>query len=219
MIHTFLYKTGLHTLFIKMFGTERVTKNLMNNIDFTCPVDSRILDVGCGTGVIGLALLNRYPAGFLLATDKEETLLQEAIRNSRKMKIDQDRFLPGLSDINNPAAINLLSGSFLSLNQHSFDLVCAGGVIGYAKNQEKTMKMLLSLVKENGYFVNVEMNESLFAKMISRLYSYPVMPLDEMKNTIEREGYEVKLLPLSPRYFPANLTRLVLIAKKNGRTK
>jgi precorrin-6B methylase 2 len=207
----------LHALFVKMFGTEKVTKNLMNHIDFACPVNSRILDVGCGTGSIGLALLERYPSGFLLATDKEEKLLQETIRNSRKMKINQNRLLLGVADINNPAQINLLSGSFLSLDRHSFDLVCAGGVIGYSKNQQKTMKMLLSLVKENGYFVNIEMNETLFGRIISRLYSYPVMPIHEMRNTIEREGYEVNLFPLSSKYFPANLTRVVLIAKRNGK--
>jgi ubiquinone/menaquinone biosynthesis C-methylase UbiE len=218
MIHSFLYKTGLHTLFIKMFGTERGTKALMNNIDFTCPMSSKILDVGCGTGAIGLALLKRFPEAFLLATDIEENLLQETARNSQRMKISQERFQLGLSDINAPTRINLLSGSFLSLNKNSFDLVCAGSVIGYAKNQERTMKTLLRLVKSNGYFVNIEMNETLFGKIVSRLYGYPVMPLYKMKKTIEREGYDVKLFPLSSRYFPTNLTRIVLVAKKTAET-
>jgi SAM-dependent methyltransferase len=195
-----------------------ITKAFSEDIPFTCPTDPTILDAGCGTGTIGLTLLKRFPKAFLIATDIERKQLLETIRNSRKMKIEKERYLLGVSEISSPSKINLLSGSHLSLNENSFDVVCASAVIGYSRDPEHTTKTLLTLVKNNGYFINVEMNDTIIGRMISRLYGYPLMSLQKMKTTIEEEGYDVDVFSFPTRYFPTNLTRIVFIARKTGRT-
>jgi len=199
---------------MKLLGYEKSTFNFVNKLHLDCHANSRILDVGCGTGVVGLSLMSKFPQSTLLATDTHKKLLHQVTANAKKYGLDVSRISLGLSDITLPDKVTLTHDSLSLLQPNHFDIVSASSVIGYSKNQERTIKKLLSLIKPGGYFINMEMNEHLLGRWISHGYHYPMMPLLNMTKIIESERFHVESIPLTMRCFPTNITRICFIAQK-----
>jgi ubiquinone/menaquinone biosynthesis C-methylase UbiE len=214
----FLYKTAkLYATFLKVLGYERGIRRFIDRLELDCPKGSRILDIGCGSGIVGLRLLERLPNSTLLATDLEKNFLKETISNARERRIDERRTTVGLSDISDPEQVTLLNGTSLVLAEHSFDVVAVGGVMGYSRDQVATMRALLGLIKPGGYLINLEMNERPLGKVVATWYNCRPIPSSLLVRTIEGEGHSVSVIPFSVRDFPANLTRVGVVAKISPR--
>jgi ubiquinone/menaquinone biosynthesis C-methylase UbiE len=209
----YLYKQSrLYAAFLTLFGYERGIGRFIDRLNLDVPNGCRILDVGCGSGILGLQLLQRFPHSTLLATDLEPNFLKTTLANAKNRGIEEGRVTVGVSDVSEPQNVTLLDGTPLVLQDHSFDIVSVGGVLGYSKDQVATLKTLLRLIKPGGHLVNLEMNESFAGKFISFAYSCAAIPMETMKDTIEREGHGVSVIPFSMADFPANLTRVGVIA-------
>jgi len=209
-----IYETGIYGMFSKIIGVERGMNNFLKGISFDCKNNIKILEAGCGNGIIGFHLLKRFPESTLLATDIERNSLNKLFKVFKKQGINENRISLGLSDVNNPTEVKFINNSLLHLNPQSFDIVCVGATIGYSKNQPEAIKKLLSLIKPGGYFIDIEMNDSFLGKAVSSKYNYPIIPINEIKKLIKREGYKTSIIPFSLKHFPANLTRCGIIAKK-----
>ncbi len=203
-----------YSLAMNLLGFDRQISHFMDDLVLDHPNVENILDVGCGTGVMGLQLAQRFSGATLLATDIQERFLQGVMSNSEKMGIGQDRISVGLSDISTPSDVTLVPGDSVMLEKESFDLISVGAVIGYSKDQSGTIRALLNLVKPGGTLINLEMNERLMGRWTSHRYEYDVMPLNKMEATMVGEGCVVSMLPLSLTYFPASATRIGILAVK-----
>ncbi len=71
------------------------------------------------------------------------------------------------------------------------------------------------MIKPGGYFINIDMNEGLVAKVVASNYRYRMMPLDRMRQVIEDEGFSVSIMEFGARCFPANLTRIGIVGRKS----
>lgn len=215
MIYEKIYKESkLYSAFMKILGFERGIGRFIDELDLSCPNRGRILDAGCGSGIIGLELLKRFPASTLLATDIEKNFLNETIQNSRNANVEDKRVSVGTSDINIPRTVLFSDGSEVILEKNSFDIVSVGAALGYSKDRKAAMKELLSLIKPGGCFIDIDMNDGIIAKIVSSNYHYKTTTLEEMKKIIEGEGFEVSVIQFSAALFPANLTRIGIIGRK-----
>lgn len=205
-----LYKS--YSFIMKNLRFDASISEFIKKIHLSDRNHKKILDVGCGTGVIGLTLAKRYSESSVLFTDINKKSLHDVRDNAEKKDILSKRLSFGQSDITTPKKITMLDNKELDLSDFKFDIVSTGAAIGYSKNQEETIKELLSLVKENGYFINVEMNQYFFGKAVSKKYQYPIMPLSNMEEIINSSGF--KLIPTLVNTFPARLTRTCYIAHK-----
>jgi ubiquinone/menaquinone biosynthesis C-methylase UbiE len=216
MIYEKIYKESkLYARFMNILGFERGIGKFIDSLDISCPDKGKILDAGCGSGIIGLQLLERFPNSKLLATDIENNFLSETISNSQKRNIDASRISAGISDINTPKTAKLLNGSTIFLEKNSFDIVSVGAALGYSKNREETIKELLSFIKPGGYLIDIDMNDGIVSKIVASNYHYQMMSLDKIKKIIKNEGFEVSIIEFSMNNFPANLTRIGIVGKKN----
>lgn len=157
------------------FNKERIQPSidLANRIDKVC---TRILDVGCGSGMSTLALKNRFPEAEIIGVDLSAAMLE----NAKKLLSDVQWIQRDCSE------------SLEDLGQ--FDLVFSNAFLQWLPDQEKFIKNIRNCIKENGMlamqipnFENMRIagiiretaedfdtNGSIFTNMNNTCYNYPL---------------------------------------------
>lgn len=215
MISTKLYKSSrIYDFFLKLLGYESGIDRFLRELKLNCSAGCRILDAGCGTGLLGLHFLERFPGARLQATDLEPTFLHATLANAKKRGIDQDRITVGVANISAPKRLTSLDGTPTALDDASFDLICVGAVVGYADDKEASIRQLVEMLAPGGYLVNMEMSESHTGRLVSHHYRYHNISLASMQDVIRDAGCDVSATRLSMRHLPAKLTRTAVIAHK-----
>lgn len=210
----YLYRLSkIYAAFLKILGYERGLGRFIDRLVLAVPDDARILDAACGSGVVGLELLDRLPKATLIATDLQKNFLLETRANAKDRGIAPDRVTVGFADVSEPKKVSLPNGNTLALENQTFDIVCVGGALGYAKDPAQSTRDLLSLLKPGGYFINLEMNLGPVGRFVAWLYSYRPMPIEETRRIAEEQGHSVTVVRFALRDFPANLTRIGIVTQ------
>ena len=125
-----LFKNSrLYDFFIKFLGFESSIDRFLRGVELECSNSSRILDAGCGTGLVGLHFLTRFPESQLYATDLEPNFLHATMANAAQQGIDKQRIFVGVANISAPQHVTCLEGNTVDLESGSFDLICIGAVV------------------------------------------------------------------------------------------
>lgn len=199
-----------YNLVVKTFGFDQQLKRyIAERFNQDRCVES-VLDAGCGTGNAGICLARLYPEAKVLFTDINCSLLEQV----RRQTANNPRVRVGLADISRPGAVSLLGESELEIGAESFDVICAGANIGYSSNVERTLIDLYKMLKPGGVILDMEMNQGLIGRLVSRLYRYPQVHFTTACSALESEGAKLSRHKVSLRYFPANLTRLCIMIEK-----
>ncbi|MFM7868860.1 MAG: class I SAM-dependent methyltransferase, partial [Planctomycetaceae bacterium] len=82
MLKSRLYRsTNVYNFFMKSLGYERSIDRFLRSTELELSGPVRILDAGCGTGMLGLHFLERFPGSVLTSTDLEPRFLQTTVAN------------------------------------------------------------------------------------------------------------------------------------------
>ena len=215
MLSPRLYKaSGYYNAVMKLLGYERGIDLFLKGIPVQCPAGSRILDAGCGTGMMGLHFLERFPGTQLVATDLEPNFLTATLGNAKSRGIELDRIQTGISNITTPEELTTSDGQAITLPAGSFSVVCVGAVVGYSSDIEESLRKLVRLLVPGGTLINMEMSESATGQYVSRRYHYHNISLSRMKEVLQQEGCEVSQTHLGFVHLPAKMTRVGIIARK-----
>lgn len=128
-------------------------------------MDARVLDLGCGDGILLETVLRRWPGARGVALDGSPEMLERAAA-----RLGESQATPILADFNTPdwAA---------SLPFSSFDAIVSGFAIHHSEDDRKRTLYgeLFGLLKEGGVFVNIEhvasptpLGETLFERAYAR---------------------------------------------------
>lgn len=189
----------------------------MQRLPVALPAQPRVLDAGCGTGILGFAMLRRSPEARVLASDADSVMCANARRYARRRGLTPEQFSVGQADIHTPAQVTMADGSEHTLASESFDVVMAGAVLEHT-DLSRAIPALTALVRPGGWFVNVGMSTATFVKVYEVLFQLERIPEQEIAQRIERAGMiDVQTVPLRAREFPTNLTRSGVIARKPER--
>ncbi|MCK9230083.1 MAG: peptide chain release factor N(5)-glutamine methyltransferase [Syntrophales bacterium] len=91
--------------------TETVVEETLELLNGIPPPEGKILEIGTGSGAIGIALAREAPGRIIVATDTSEAALALAINNARKHGVD-DRIM-------------FLCGDLFGPLEEKFDIVCS----------------------------------------------------------------------------------------------
>ena len=217
MISPKMYKSGrTYDFFMKALGYEGSIDRFLDYLEIHCRPECRILDAGCGTGILGLHFLERFVNSSLYATDIEQGFLDATLANSERRGIDRHRVTVGVGDISAPNCWTTEYGVVETFEDATFDLICVGAVIGYANDTETSLRQLVRMLAPGGHLLNMEMNESPTGRFVSNRYRYRNISLEEMSGIIEDEGCELMSTHLRIRHLPAKLTRTAIVARRRG---
>lgn len=117
-------------------------------LDLWCPSPKHILDLGCGNGILGGFLLNRFPSANCLFVDFSDPMLDAARENIGA--------LPGATitkaDFASPQWVNDIDSST------GFDIVVSGFAIHHQPDERKRelYSEIFNIITPGGVFLNLE---------------------------------------------------------------
>jgi SAM-dependent methyltransferase len=114
------------------------------------PRVTRFLDLGCGDGVLGLALLEEHPQAEGMFLDFSEPMLEAARQRVKAISGDRHRFV--LEDYGRPEWLSRVRAD------GPFDVVVSGYSIHHQTDERKRQlyEELLGLLEPGGLFLNLE---------------------------------------------------------------
>jgi tRNA (cmo5U34)-methyltransferase len=107
------------------------------------------MDLGCGDGILGAAILGGYPAAHGVLVDFSEPMLEQA---REQLKEYADQLVFENLDYGDPAWINRIQ------DLGSFDAIVSGYSIHHQPDTRKRQvyEEIYSLLKPEGWFINIE---------------------------------------------------------------
>ena len=183
------------------------------------PGGGRILDAGCGTGLLTFYLARRFPAASITATDIDPAMLRELARLREEHGFARERIAIGVSDLNAPAEIRLLGASaHATLSRGSLDAVVVSGALEHVA-LDTAMPRLVELLKPGGTFFALSMRRNPVGAALGMIYHCKPYTLPEMRSAAGRAGLDdIRVVRLGTEDFPANLSRVAILARKAADT-
>ncbi len=130
------------------------------------PVPQKILEFGCGTGILTRRLQKRFPESLLLATDAAPAMLEEARKRCTENGGGGLQFVlqdaQGLSDFREHA-----------ISVSPFDLVASNALVQWFPDLEKHLEFAWRLVKPGGAYLLSGFSLSNFSELNSLLAEPP----------------------------------------------
>ncbi len=164
----------LYDLTFKLNGYGRSLDQYFARYPLPVIRGARILDAGCGTGLLTLALLRslRFPVS-IIALDLSATSIVEAKKAAAQSNGRQDE-------------VGFTQGNVLSLpfSDHTFDLVVTSGALEYVPLEEG-LSELARVIAPNGHLLHLPCRPSpasTFLEILFRFKSYS--PKEVHRNTL-----------------------------------
>lgn len=164
-----------YDLSFKLNGYGRSLDRYMEAHPLPVFENARILDAGCGTGTLTLALLRtlRVPVK-LTAIDLSASSMATARKyvNKNNPQKQEVRFAQG----------NVLA---LPFPDDAFDLVVTSGVLEYVPLEDGFTEMA-RVISPGGYFLHLPMRPTAVTTLLEVLFRFKVHPPDELAETTDR---------------------------------
>jgi ubiquinone/menaquinone biosynthesis C-methylase UbiE len=166
---------GVYDLTFKLNGYGRSLDQYFAAHPLPVSRGSRILDAGCGTGLLTLALLRavRFPVK-ITALDLSATSIvaaEKAVQHSRRRKQD----------------VSYTQGNVLSLPfaDNTFDLVVTSGALEYVPLEEG-INELARVIAVGGHLLHLPCRPSPASKLLEILFRFKSHPPQQVKQNTER---------------------------------
>ncbi len=200
---------------MKLAGFAVGLEKYLKRLQLQLPENAKVLDIACGPGMLGLAIKKLFPTSSVLETDREKKFYEHYLKNLRDHKFSEDEFSFGLSDLNSPEKVFLVNEDReVQLEPNSFDLVIIGAALSYAADPVQTTLRLANLLRPEGYFINLEMSQSLFSKSIYTFFDYPRPDVPQLVKALSDHGFAAQAIPFTSNELPVNLTRIGIVAQR-----
>jgi ubiquinone/menaquinone biosynthesis C-methylase UbiE len=163
---------------------------------------ARVLDAGCGTGTLTLAMLRTLQVPVkLTALDLSASSMATAKKYVNK-KYGHDQ------------KVHFMQGNILSLPfpDESFDLIVTSGVLEYVPLDEGFGE-LARVIAPGGYFLNLPMRPTIATRFLELLFRFKAHPPAEVSETTDRH-YKVVSHYRFPRFQIIGWSKTAVLAKK-----
>lgn len=167
------------------------------------PHGARILDAGCGTGLLTLALLNvlERPAD-IAAVDLSNSSLRTALRAVARAKVGPGQRIRF-------AQANVLK---LPFADETFDFIVTSGVLEYVPLGEG-LGELARVLAPGGYLLHLPVRPSYMSKILELMFRFKTHPPDEVFAHTRRH-FRILDEYHFPSVEPIGWTKLALLSQK-----
>jgi len=166
----------VHNLAMKINGYQDSVAKYLRSLKLNLDADSLVLDAGCGTGLVTLALYNAdYRPRKTFALDlsfNSLAIAREQFEADKKVKAKNVEEIQG----------NLLS---LPFADESCDTVLTCGALEYVPLR-KGLKELARVLKQGGTLIMIPVRPSIMGSVLEILYNFKTHPIEKVKANSER---------------------------------
>lgn len=200
---------------LTLSGFKRSVEKFLGGLELRFSAEARILDAGCGTGLISMFLAERFPDATIHAFDIDAAMLRELERIVIRRKIDTKKFIIARGDLETPEALEVLrTRERINIPNGYFDAIFVSGALEHV-DLDGSLRRLAQLLKPGGMFFNLGMRKNPAGSALGMVYRFKPYGVAEMRRACEAAGLaNVRTLRLAGRHFPANLSRVATIAEK-----
>jgi ubiquinone/menaquinone biosynthesis C-methylase UbiE len=166
----------VHNLAMKINGYRDSVANYLRSLDLNLDANSLVLDAGCGTGLVTLAL---YKAGY----HPKKTVALDLSFKSLEVAKEQFEKDKKVQDLN----VEAVQGNLLSLpfpDEH-FDTVLTCGALEYVPLDEG-LRELARVTKTGGMLVLIPVRPSIVGSVLEIFYNFKTHPIEKVRETSER---------------------------------
>jgi ubiquinone/menaquinone biosynthesis C-methylase UbiE len=195
----------LYDLTFKFNGYGRSLERYFREHPLLLEDNAQILDAGCGTGLLTLALLRTLPRpAHITAIDLSASSLQKARQAVAQV-------LPG-----RPHGVRFLQANLLSLPfaDETFDFIATSGALEYVSLREG-LGELARVLKPGGYLFHLPVRPAFASTLLEIMFRFKTHPPQEVDENTERY-----LRIISRHRFPPTdiigWTKLAIMAQKTA---
>jgi demethylmenaquinone methyltransferase/2-methoxy-6-polyprenyl-1,4-benzoquinol methylase len=166
----------VHNLAMKINGYRDSVAKYLRSLDLQLDSDSLVLDAGCGTGLVTLALYNAgYRPQKTLALDLSFNSLLVAQEQFEKDKEVQDK------------NVEVVQGNLLSLPfpDGKFDAVLTCGALEYVP-LDNGLREMARVLKRDGILILIPVRPSIVGSVLEILYNFKTHPIEQVKTNSEQ---------------------------------
>ncbi len=166
----------VHNLAMKINGYRDSVAKYLRSLDLNLDSDSLVLDAGCGTGLVTLAL---YAADYR----PKKTFALDLSFNS--LLVAREQF--EADEKARAEAIEEIQGNLLSLPfaDATFDAVLTCGALEYVP-LEAGLAELARVLKRDGILIFIPVRPSIVGSVLEVLYNFKTHPIEKVKENSER---------------------------------
>ena len=204
-----LYAVGLTAL-----GFRRGIERFLDRLDLDLPPGARVLDAGCGTGLLAFWLLDRLPGVRVVAFDIDRAMVEVAAYTAARNYEGANLEL-AIGDLRDPERlIRLADGRPLVLPLGTYHGVLVGAALEHVPLLE-TLEKLRDLLRPGGRLLILGVRQGGMGTLLGRLFRFRPYSLSQLQAAVSACGLvEIRTVPLRSREFPANLSRVAILARR-----
>ncbi len=206
---------GAYDAILAFSGFKRGVERFLNRLNLELPPQAKILDAGCGTGLLTFWLLGRFPDAEVVAFDIDPKMLAVMERLAHERGLGFTRLTLAVGDLRHPHRVRRLgNGGGMELAEASFDGVFVSGALEHVPMAE-VLPALAKLLKPGGIFFNLGVRRNPAGAVLGMVYRFRPYSVAEMREACECAGLEdIRVMRFAPEDFPANLSRIAIVARK-----
>lgn len=160
---------------------------------------SKILDLGCGTGLATGVLKERFPKSEIIGFDYCEEMLNIYKKRFSEIETVIGDFNKGLN----------------YFDSESFDLIVSTGAVSEYGDREKVIPFVYEILKNGGAFVNVGIKKNVMSLITRKVWHYKPMGKKDFISACNKAGFsDIEKIKISWDCFPTNITKFVIKARK-----
>jgi SAM-dependent methyltransferase len=199
---------------LNVLGFRRGVERFLDRLALRLPPGARVLDAGCGTGLLAFWLLGRFSDVHVLAFDVDPGMLAIARRRHARWGWD-GRLELAIGDLRrSDRVIGVADGRRIGLTPSTFDAVFVGAALEHVPLRE-TVGRLHELLRPAGLILILAVRERGVGAALGHLYRFRPYALSHLHAALASCGLvEIRTVPLRSREFPANLSRVAILARR-----
>ncbi len=194
------HASHIHDFLTKLTGYEKSVKFFVSHLNFNRQDTLRVLEVGCGTGLYSLAVLDRFSNAQVTAFDLNKKLAGHLKNKAQKLGYG-NRIKTFTADVRKD--LDAINGKF--------DLIIAAGVLEYVP-LKPTVEKLSRLLLVGGYFLISPVKNNWWGNTVAKIYATKAYSRHEHMDAFANKFSLEQIITL-PKYTPASFKEALVFKK------